>query len=97
VRVARDGVQHSWPAYRDALATLLDANPLPRAIECPQRPTTVVLTDQDEQAPAEDVLAWSHDAVDVVELPGDHLLPLRDPGALAAVIAARADSLEATR
>ena len=25
--VARDGVQHSWPAYRDALHALLDDNP----------------------------------------------------------------------
>jgi pimeloyl-ACP methyl ester carboxylesterase len=85
--VARDGVEHSWPAYRDALMTLLDANPLPAAIAEPIRPTTVVLGIDDEQTPAGNVLAWPHERVGVVRLPGDHLLPLRRPIELAELIA----------
>lgn len=77
-RVARDGVQHNWPAYRDALGALLEANPLPAAIDRPRVATTVVLGDADPETPAQDVLAWPHDRVSVVEVAGgDHLLPLR--------------------
>lgn len=76
-QVARDSVQHSWPAYRDALATLLEDNPLPEAVADPQLATTIVLADEDEETPSEGVLAWPHERVDVIELAGDHLLPLR--------------------
>jgi pimeloyl-ACP methyl ester carboxylesterase len=89
-RVARDSVQHSWPAYRDALMTLLEANPLPQAIAHPSRPTTVVVSDADEETPAEDVTDWPHDAVELVELDGDHLLPLRRPQPLAELIGEQA-------
>lgn len=76
-RVARDGVQHTWPAYRDALEALLERNPLPHAIAQPFRPTTVVLGEADPETPAEDVLDWPHDAVDVITVAGaGHLLPL---------------------
>jgi pimeloyl-ACP methyl ester carboxylesterase len=82
-RVVRDSVQHTWPAYRDALEALLDHNPLPRAIAQPSRPTTVVVGDADTQTPAEDVLDWPHDAVDVSTVPGaDHLLPLTHSAAV---------------
>lgn len=87
--VARDSVQHSWPAYRDALMTLLEANPLPQAIADPSRPTTVVVSDADEEAPAQDVTDWPHDAVELVELVGDHLVPLRHPQPLADLISER--------
>lgn len=85
--VARDGVQHSWPAYRDALYALLDDNPLPAWISSPGRPTTVVLSDQDREAPARDVLDFPHDTVNVVQLQSDHLTPLTNAYALAQVIA----------
>ena len=76
--VARDGVEHVWPAYRDALDALLHDNPLPAAIEHPTVPTTVVVGDADPETPAEDILAWPHDEIDVtVVASGDHLLPLR--------------------
>lgn len=86
-KVARDGVQHSWPAYRDAVTALLEDNPLPAALQAPPAPTTVVLGDADEQTPAQDVLAWPHEAVGVVELDGDHLVPLRRGEEIAGVIA----------
>lgn len=71
--VARDSVRDCWPAYRDALLALLEDNPLPAAIARPSRPTTVVVSDNDQQAPAKDVTAWPHDAIELIELHGDHL------------------------
>lgn len=79
-RVARDSVQHTWPAYRDALMALLDDNPLPAAIGQPRAPTTVLLGDADLETPAGDVLDWPHEQVAVLAFAGaDHLLPLRRP------------------
>lgn len=88
--VARDSVQHTWPAYRDALLTLLDANPLPAAIAHPGAPTTVVVSDGDLHAPASDVTASPHDSITLIELDGDHLLPLRHPRRLALLIGEQA-------
>ncbi len=87
--VARDSVRHSWPAYRDAIVTLLEANPLPAAISHPARPTTVVVSDGDLQAPPQDVTAWPHDLIELVELDGDHLVPLRHPRRLAQIVSDR--------
>jgi len=85
--IARDGVQHSWPAYRDAVAAMLDANPIVHALEHPSHPTTVVLADIDRRTPKRDVLDHPHDAVQVIVLPGDHLLVYEDGEAIADVIA----------
>ena len=87
--VARDGVQHSWPAYRDALRALLDGNPVPEWITAPATPTTVVVGDRDRQTPAADVLDFPHGDIDVVQISGDHLVPLTQPDRIADVIAAR--------
>ena len=95
--VARDCVQHSWPACRDALDTLLEHNPLPAWISAPGRPTTVVLSDEDREAPACDVLDFPHDAVDVVQLRGDHLIALSRPDDITQAIAARVDETERHR
>lgn len=89
-RVARDAVQHTWPSYRDALIALIDDNPLPEAIERPRLPATVVVGDRDPETPAEDVLNWPHEHVEVVLVEsGDHLLPLRHADAIVAAIGAR--------
>lgn len=85
--LARDSVQHTWPAYRDALEALLRDNPLPAVIIRPPRPTTVVLGETDNETPAGDVLDHPHEAVEVVVLAGDHLLPFNAPAEVAAVIA----------
>ena len=85
--VARGGVQHSYPAYRAALQTLLTDNPLPAAIRIPRTPTTVVLADRDTTAPAQDVFDLPPGpAVSVTMLSGTHLLPLENPAALASAI-----------
>jgi len=85
--VARGDVQHSYPAYRAALRTLLTDNPLPTAIRNPRTPTTVVLADRDTTAPAQDVLELPPGpGVSVTMLGGTHLLPLESPAALASAI-----------
>ncbi len=81
--VARDSVEHTWPAYRDALSALLDDNPLPDAIDKPRRPTLLILGENDSQAPPEDVLAHPHEHIRVEVWPSDHLLPLRHADRLA--------------
>jgi len=85
--VARGGVQHSYPAYRAALQTLLSDNPLPDAIRHPRVPTTLLLADQDTTAPAQDVFDLPPGAaVDIVVLSATHMLPLEDSAAVAAAI-----------
>lgn len=81
--VARDSVEHTWPAYRDALSTLLEDNPLPDAIDEPRRPTLIILGENDLQAPPEDVLAHPHGHIRVELWPSDHLLPVRHADRLA--------------
>ena len=81
--VARDSVEHTWPAYRDALSALLEDNPLPDAIDKPRRPTLIILGDNDSQARPEDVLAHPHEHIRVEVWPSDHLLPLRHADRLA--------------
>ncbi len=85
-QVARDSVEHSWPSYRDAMLTLLEANPLPKALAAPRRPTTVLVSDHDEQAPADDVAADLHPDVTLVTLAGDHLVPLNHPDAVVSAV-----------
>ena len=75
--VARDSVEHTWPAYRDALSSLLEDNPLPDSIDNPRRPTLIILGENDSQTPPEDVLAHPHEHIRVEAWPPDHLLPLR--------------------
>ncbi len=84
--VAHDLVEHSWPAYRDAVRALFEENPLPSALERPLHATTVVVGAFDTETPAADVLEWPHDRVRVEEWAGDHLLPLRFPERLAELV-----------
>ncbi len=85
--VARQSVEHTWPAYRGALRALLVDNPVPEAIARPRCPTTVVLGDADRETPAEDVLDWPHGAVRVEVWSSDHLLPLRHADRLSELVA----------
>ncbi len=50
--VARDAVTYVWPAYRDALTSLLTDTQLRRWLASPALPTRVVLADQDATVPA---------------------------------------------
>lgn len=80
--VARDGLQHSWPAYRAVLTSLFDRSPLLPWLEHPQVETLVVVADQDETTPSSDILGCRDAALRIVELSGDHLLPLTMPQVL---------------
>lgn len=88
--VAADSVQHSWPAYRDALRSLLVDNPLDDALASPRRPTMVVVSDADTTAPATDVNVQRYQRVRIVELQGNHLLPLSRATEIAALIVGEA-------
>jgi pimeloyl-ACP methyl ester carboxylesterase len=78
--VARDGVQHSYPAYRDALNSMWQDNPLPDLLRAPAHPVTVVLAEQDDTVRPSDVLDLPPDArVEVLRTDGTHALPFDEP------------------
>lgn len=85
-------MSHTWPVFRDAVETLFGANPLNFALAEPSMPTTVVVGDADEVTPAGDVRGKGY-AVSVVELAGDHLLPLRRVPELCTLIAQQTEAL----
>ncbi len=77
--VARDAVRYVWPAYRDALTSLLDDSPLPAWLAEPPVPTTVVIAQDDRTVLASELAPLLAPAVEVVRLPGTHGLPLERP------------------
>jgi len=77
--VARDAVRYVWPAYRDALTSLLGDSPLPAWLADPPLPTTVVLAENDQTVLASDLEGLLGADVEVVRLPGTHVLPLERP------------------
>ncbi len=85
-QVARDAVTYVWPAYRDALASLLTDTTLRRWLAHPALPTRVVLAEQDATVPAGELTALLGTDVEVVSLPGTHTLPLEHPDQVAAAI-----------
>lgn len=79
-RVAREGVNHIYPAYRDALRSMWSANPLPAVLRAPTLPVTVVLGQQDQTVRMSDVLRLPPSpAVHVMVVEGTHGLPYEDP------------------
>lgn len=85
--VARGGVQHSYPAMWDAIATLVRENPLPAWLRQPARPTSVLLASGDTTAPPDDVRAVGvHPDVEVVEVPGVHELTITQPDLVATFV-----------
>ena len=85
--VARGGVQHSYPAYRDALVSMWEENPLPALLRAPPRPVTVVLANSDETVHPSDILDLALSAqVRVVQVDGTHALPYREPKKTAALV-----------
>ena len=87
--IARDGVAHIWPAYRDGLDSLLEENPLPGWLAAPPLPTVVVLADSDDTVPAADVRPLVAEDSVLVQLPGTHLVPVEQPEDVADAICAR--------
>lgn len=92
-QVARDGVQHSFAAYADALVSLWEGNPLADLLRRPTVPTTVVLGEQDETVLPQDVLALPPSAdVRVLRVPGTHGLAYERPDVIARVLLEQADA-----
>lgn len=84
--LARDGLQHSWPAYRDSLSAIFADTHLPSWLERPALETVVVVADGDETTPPTEILGRGYDGVRVLQLPGGHLLPLTAAAELAEAI-----------
>jgi pimeloyl-ACP methyl ester carboxylesterase len=83
-QVARDGVQHSFAAYSDALMSMWEGNPLADVLRRPPCPITVVLADGDETVLASDVLDLPPASdVRVVRASGDHGIAYDDPELIA--------------
>lgn len=84
--IARDAVRYVWPAYRDALTSLLEDSPLPAWLADPPLPTTVVLGRDDQTVLESTLRPLLGPDVDVVELPGTHVLPVERPADVARAI-----------
>lgn len=87
-QAARDAVTYVWPAYQDALTSLLADDALVRWLATPQVPTVVVVAEDDQTVLPGSLTALLGPTIDVVRLPGTHGLPVEQPGAIATVIAA---------
>ncbi len=74
--VARESVEHTWPAYRDALGALLE-DARSRTPSSAASPDARHPRRRDSQTPSADVLAHPHERVRVEVWPADHLLPVR--------------------
>ncbi len=94
--VARDAVTYVWPAYRDALTSLMDDSPLPEWLADPPLPTTVVMAEDDQTVLASGLDRLIGPGVDVVRLPGTHGLPVERPGDVAGAILAAGNTRAST-
>ena len=78
--VAREGVQHSYPAYRDALRSIWEDNPLPALLRDPRHPVRVIVAEQDETVLPGDVLDLRLAAgIEIIRVEGTHALPFNRP------------------
>lgn len=89
--VARDAVTYVWPAYRDALTSLLDDNPLVPWLANPPLPTAVVLAAGDRTVLVDQAQKLMGRGVDVTVLDGSHSLPIEAPDQVASVVGRFAD------
>ena len=90
--VARDGVQHSFAAYHDALISMWEDNPLAQVLRQPQCPITVLLAEQDSTVLPGDVLDLPPASeVRIVRMPGDHGIAYDEPEIVADLLLERLD------
>jgi pimeloyl-ACP methyl ester carboxylesterase len=94
--VARDAVRYVWPAYRDALTSLLQDSPLPAWLADPLLPTTVVIAEDDQTVPAAGLGALLGPGVEAVRLPGTHGLPMERPADVARAVLSGRNSRAST-
>jgi pimeloyl-ACP methyl ester carboxylesterase len=85
--VARDGVQHSFAAYHDALTSMWEGNPLVDVLRQPSRPVTVLLAEQDATVLPSDVLDLPPaPEVQIVRRPGPHGIAYEQPDVMAQLL-----------
>ena len=83
-QVARDGVQHSFAAYSNALESMWDGNPLADLLRAPAHPVAVVLADDDQTVLPSDVLDLPPSPdVRISRVPGDHGIAYSQPDLIA--------------
>ncbi len=90
--VARDAVRYVWPAYRDALTSLLESSPLPAWLAEPPVPTIVVIAEDDQTVLPGELGPLLARAVEVVRVPGSHTVPLERPAEIADAILTRGNA-----
>lgn len=85
--VARDGVQHSFAAYSDALNSMWEDNPLADLLRRPPCPVTVLLAEQDQTVVPSDVLDLPPSPqVRITRLPGPHGIAYEQPDLMARLL-----------
>lgn len=85
--VVRGGVEHSFPAYRDALSSMWQDNPLPGLLRTPTHPVAVVLAEGDKTVRPGDVLDLiPRGDVRVTHVEGTHGLPYEQPELVAGLV-----------
>jgi pimeloyl-ACP methyl ester carboxylesterase len=85
--VARDGVQHTFAAYSDALTSMWEGNPLVEVLRQPPCPVTVLLAEQDMTVLPSDVLDLPHaPEVRIVRRPGPHGIAYQQPDVMAELL-----------
>jgi pimeloyl-ACP methyl ester carboxylesterase len=83
-QVARDGVQHSFASYHDALTSMWEGNPLAPVLRDPPCPITVVLAADDQTVLPADVLDLPPSTeVRILRVPGDHGVAYEQPELIA--------------
>jgi pimeloyl-ACP methyl ester carboxylesterase len=87
-QIARDGVEHTWEAYRKTFDDLVDRSDVRGWIAAARAPIRIMEGDRDPICPPEVAReALVGLGVEVEVLPGDHHLPLRVPDRIAALVA----------
>jgi pimeloyl-ACP methyl ester carboxylesterase len=85
--VARDGVQHSFAAYSDALTSMWEGNPLVDLLRQPSHPITVLLAEQDATVLPSDVLDLPPSPqVRILRRPGPHGIAYEQPDLMAQLL-----------
>jgi pimeloyl-ACP methyl ester carboxylesterase len=92
-QVARDGVQHSFAAYSDALNSMWEGNPLVDVLRNPTCPVTVLLAEHDQTVLPSDVLDLPPAAaVRIVRTHGDHGIAYSQPDLIATLLLEQLDT-----
>ena len=92
-QVARDGVQHSFAAYSDALNSMWAGNPLADVLRNPTCPVTVLLAEQDKTVLTSDVLDLPPSPdVRIVRADGDHGIAYTQPDLIATLLLEQRDT-----